>query len=164
MQRSIRLRREPPDRESDLAQVELLAWLLDNSIPIPGTRRRIGIDAIIGLVPGVGDLLSGGLGLFVVMRAAGLGVPRVVVARMLLNAGLDFVIGSIPVLGDAFDLWFKANARNLALARRYVATPEESTRATRIFIGGVVIAVVLVAIAMIWFVWSLLAALAGALG
>ncbi|HEX6127992.1 MAG TPA: DUF4112 domain-containing protein, partial [Candidatus Limnocylindria bacterium] len=67
------------------ADVEALAWLLDNSIPIPGTGRRIGLDALVGLVPGLGDVLSGGLGLVVVLRGAQLGVPGIVLARMLAN-------------------------------------------------------------------------------
>jgi hypothetical protein len=99
--------RTDDDRSRALAEVSALAWLLDNSIPVPGMGgRRFGIDAIIGLVPGVGDLVSGAIGLVVVWRGSRMGLPRVVVARMLLNTLLDLVIGAIPVLGDAFDLWF----------------------------------------------------------
>lgn len=134
------------------ADVETLAWLLDNSIPIPGTGRRIGLDAVIGLVPGLGDLLSGGLGLIVVLRAAGLGLPPVIVARMLVNVALDFAIGSIPVIGDAFDLWFKANSRNLALLRRHAAVPEASTRAEWFFFGVLLGGLVLAAVGLVWLV------------
>lgn len=127
-----RLTRTPHDTADPsraLAEVEALAWLLDSSIPVPGTGgRRFGIDAIIGLVPIVGDLLSGGIGLFVVWRGARMGLPGIVVARMLANSAIDMAIGAIPVLGDAFDLWFKANTRNLALMRRQVEHPERSTR------------------------------------
>ena len=85
------------------ADLEALAWLMDNSIPIPGTGgRRVGLDAIIGFVPGLGDLVSSGASLFVIVRAAGHGLPRITVVRMLLNLGLDLVVGAIPVLGDAF--------------------------------------------------------------
>ncbi|MGH2428957.1 MAG: DUF4112 domain-containing protein, partial [Candidatus Limnocylindria bacterium] len=91
--------------DEHLGEVELLAWLLDNSIRVPGTGgRRIGLDAIIGFVPVVGDVLAGGLALIVVARGAQIGVPRVVLARMLFNVAVDFVIGSIPIAGDAFDL------------------------------------------------------------
>src|SRR6188508_3672425 len=109
-------------RPTDAAatEVEMLAWLLDNSIPIPGTGRRIGVDALIGLIPGAGDLVSGGLGLLVVVRAAQRGLPTVVLARMLVNVALDFAVGAIPIIGDIFDMAFKSNARNVAIMRRYV--------------------------------------------
>lgn len=106
-----------------------MAWLLDNSIPVPGTGgRRFGIDALIGLVPVVGDLVSGSIGLFVVWRGSRLGLPRIVVARMLANTALDVMVGVIPLAGDAFDLWFKSNTRNLNLMRRYLERPDTSTR------------------------------------
>jgi hypothetical protein len=126
-----RVTRLPPrtgDRSRSLAEVETLAWLLENSIPVPGTRWRFGFDGIIGLVPGIGDLVGGALTLFVVWRASRMGLPRIVVARMLVNAAIDLVVGAIPFAGDAFDLWFKANTRNLILARRWLEEPEQSTR------------------------------------
>ncbi len=143
------------------SDVEALAWLLDNSIPIPGTGRRIGLDAVVGLVPGLGDVLSGGIGLFVVLRGAQLGVPGVVLARMLVNVAVDFVIGAIPILGDAFDLWFKANMRNVALIRRHIALPEASTAGSWAFLGGLVLAVLLLAAGMMWLVARLLGAIFG---
>ena len=127
-----RVTRLPPrtrDRSSSLAEVDTLAWLLDDSIPVPFfPGRRFGADAIIGLVPGFGDLVSAGLGLFVVWRASRMGVPRIVVARMLVNSAIDLVVGAIPFAGDAFDLVFKANTRNLDLARRWLEQPDRSTR------------------------------------
>jgi Domain of unknown function (DUF4112) len=127
-----RVTRLPPrtsDRARGLAEVDTLAWLLDNSIPVPFLPgRRFGADAIIGLVPGFGDLVSAGLGLFVVWRASRMGLPRIVVARMLVNSAIDLVVGVIPFAGDAFDLWFKANTRNLDLARRWLERPDRSTR------------------------------------
>ncbi|HET7646043.1 MAG TPA: DUF4112 domain-containing protein [Candidatus Limnocylindria bacterium] len=141
--------RDPTDtpRSRELAEVEALAWLLDNSIAVPGTGgRRFGIDALIGFIPVAGDLASGLIGLFVVWRGARLGLPRIAVVRMLANAGIDILVGSIPVLGDAFDLWFKANTRNLAIMRRYLAQPSASTRDDWLMVGafaGIVVAVVL---------------------
>jgi Domain of unknown function (DUF4112) len=105
-----------------------MAWLLENSIPVPGTRWRFGFDGIIGLIPGLGDLVGGALTLLVVWRASRMGLPRIVVARMLVNAAIDIVVGVIPFAGDAFDLWFKANTRNLGLARRWLEEPPRSTR------------------------------------
>ena len=129
MSRVTRLPARTRDRSNSMAEVETLAWLLDNSIPVPFLPgRRFGADAIIGLVPGFGDLVSAGLGLFVVWRASRMGLPRIVVARMLVNSAVDLVVGAIPFAGDAFDLWFKANTRNLDLARRWLAQPDRSTR------------------------------------
>jgi len=140
-----------------LNEVETLAWLLDNSIPVPGTGgRRIGADAIVGLVPVVGDLLSAGVGLFVVWRGSRHGLPRVVVARMLANSAIDLAIGSIPVLGDAFDLWFKANTRNLRLMRRHLETPGASTRRESVGLFVLLGVVVLLFALVIWLLVALL--------
>jgi hypothetical protein len=142
-----------------LADAELLAWLLDNSIPIPGTGRRIGLDAVIGLVPGVGDVLSGGLGLLVVARAVQRGLPPVVVARMLANVALDFVVGAVPVIGDAFDLWYKSNSRNIGLLRRYAENPGASTAGQWAFFGVALAMIGAVAFGIVWLIWSLLGAI-----
>jgi hypothetical protein len=163
MSRCTRLpRRHDADRSNALGEVRALAWLLDNSIPVPGTGgRRFGIDAIIGLVPGVGDLASGAIGLFVIWRASRMGLPRVVVARMLANAGLDFVIGAIPLVGDAFDLWFKSNTRNLELARRHLEAPESSTRGHWLAIVGIVAAALLTVALIVWLIVAVLGAVVG---
>lgn len=154
-----------PGRSRALGEVETLAWLLDNSIPVRGTGgRRFGIDAIIGLVPVVGDVISGGIGLFVVWRGSRMGLPRVVVARMLANSALDLLIGSIPVIGDAFDLWFKANTRNLGLMRRHLERPETSTRNEWLVVGAL-IGIVLASILSIgWLLASVVNALVSAIG
>jgi hypothetical protein len=152
------------DRSHGLAEVEALAWLLDNSIPVPGTGgRRFGIDALIGFVPVVGDLVSGGIGLYVVWRGARLGLPRIVVARMLANSALDLAIGAIPFIGDAFDLWFKANTRNLRLIRQFLEQPDRSTRNEWIALMVLVGAVVLVVVLLGWLVIAVISALLGAL-
>ena len=148
------------ERQS-VADAELIAWLLDNSIPIPGTGRRIGLDAVIGLVPGLGDILAGGLGLLIVARAVQRGLPTVVLARMLTNVALDFAIGSVPIIGDAFDLWYKSNARNVALLRRYADDPVASTAGQWAFFIGLLAVIGGVAIGFAWLVWSALSALFG---
>jgi hypothetical protein len=158
------MRRSGPDRSRALAEVETLAWLLDNSIPVPGTGgRRLGIDALIGLVPIVGDVISGGMGLFLVWRGSRMGLPRVVVARMLANSALDLVIGSIPVIGDAFDLWFKANTRNLGIMRRHVERPETSTRNEWLVLGALLGTVLAIVFVIGWLIVLVVTALAGAL-
>jgi len=155
--------RSDAHRARSLSEVEGLAWLLDNSIPVPGTGgRRFGIDAIIGLVPGIGDLASGALGLLVVWRGSRMGLPRVVVGRMLLNTLLDIAIGAVPILGDAFDLWFKASTRNLNLMRRHLERPDTSTRedwTAVLLMVGVVVAVIL---AIGWLSVGVIAAVLGA--
>lgn len=163
MSRVTRLPRAGTDRSRALAEVEALAWLLDNSIPVPGTGgRRFGIDAIIGFVPVVGDVLSGGIGLFVVWRASRMGLPRVVVARMLANSAIDIAIGAIPVVGDAFDLWFKANSRNLGIARGHLEEPERSTRSDWLVLLALIGAVVLIVVLLVWLVVAAVSALLGA--
>jgi len=137
----------------------VLAWLLDNSIPVPGTGRRFGIDALIGFVPVVGDLVSGGIGLFVVWRASRMGLPRIAVARMLANSAIDMIVGSVPLLGDAFDLWFKANTRNLGIMRRYLEQPDASTRNEWLVVAGLVASVAAVVLLVGWLVVSLVSAL-----
>ncbi len=154
-----------PGRSRALDEVETLAWLLDNSIPVPGTGgRRFGIDAIIGLVPVVGDVISGGIGLFVVWRGSRMGLPRVVVARMLANSALDLLIGSIPVIGDAFDLWFKANTRNLRLMRRHLERPETSTRNEWLVVGALIGIVLAIVLSIGWLLASVVNALVSAIG
>lgn len=164
MSRASRIRRESPDRTRGLGEVETLAWLLDNSIPVPGTGRRFGIDALIGFVPGIGDLVSGGIGLYIVWRGSRIGLPRVVVARMLTNSAVDIAIGSVPIIGDGFDLWFKANTRNLALMRRHLEQPDTSTRHEWLVLLGMIGLLVIIVVLLGWFVVSLISALAGALG
>ncbi|HEX5578628.1 MAG TPA: DUF4112 domain-containing protein [Candidatus Limnocylindria bacterium] len=152
-------RRTDASAASAAAEVELLAWLLDNSIPIPGTGRRIGVDSLVGLIPGLGDVISGGLGLLVVLRGAQRGLPTIVVARMLVNVALDFAIGAIPFIGDLFDMWFKSNQRNVDLMRRYVTTPTASTAGQWVFFGAILAAVGLAAFSFVWLVWNLLGAI-----
>lgn len=148
-----------------IEEVETLAWLLDNSIPVPASGgRRIGLDAVIGLVPVVGDLLSAGVGLFVVWRAARLGLPRVVVARMLANSTIDLAVGVIPVLGDAFDLWFKANTRNLGLLRHYLEQPEASTRREWLGLGVLVLVAAIVISLLAWLTVAALGVLSTPIG
>jgi Domain of unknown function (DUF4112) len=126
-----------------LEALQRIGYLLDNSIPIPGTRFRIGWDAIIGLVPGVGDLLSGALSLYIILQSARLGVPRALLGRMVWNVALETLVGAVPLLGDLFDAGFKANLRNLTLLQQHVEDPRESRQASLRFAlvlaGGLVL-------------------------
>jgi hypothetical protein len=101
--------------EFDDPQAEHLAWLMDSSIGIG--RYSIGIDAIIGLIPGLGDVLTSLIGYWIVMRAMQAGVHRAAIMRMVLNLGIDALVGIVPVFGDMFDMAFKANMKNVKIYR-----------------------------------------------
>lgn len=131
------------------ARIEKLAWILDESIPLPGTNRRFGLDPILGLIPGAGDLLGAMLSLYVVGEAARLGAPRKLIWKMLGNVAVEVVLGVIPVLGDLFDFVWKANSRNRQLLLEHIdqqlAPPE--TRAN----WGWVLLVILIGFVLILF-------------
>lgn len=109
-----------------LNQVDRLAWLLDNSIYIPIINYRIGLDALIGLIPGLGDAAGLVVSSFIVLQAMRLGAPRAILGRMVLNIVIEAVVGLIPVVGDFFDATFKANVRNVRLLRLAFADPTNS--------------------------------------
>lgn len=99
-------------------RIERLEHFLEGAVRIPGLGTRIGADALIGLVPGVGDAAMAALGLYLVWEARNLGASRVTLLRMLANVGIDAALGSVPVAGDVFDLFFRSNSRNLKLIRK----------------------------------------------
>jgi hypothetical protein len=107
-------------REQRLARLDAVAKLLDIAFILPGTNIRYGIDGIIGLIPVVGDIIATALSLWLVREARALGAPWHVTARMLGNVAVQGVIGTVPVAGDAFDVLFRANMRNVRLLRRWM--------------------------------------------
>lgn len=115
---SARAAADAASRQRVLRRLDRLANALDTCIPVPFLRTRIGIDGLIGLVPGIGDVATGALSLYFVAEAWRLGVPVTTILRMLANTGVDTVIGAIPVVGDLFDFAYKANRRNVELLRR----------------------------------------------
>jgi len=122
---------------------------MDEAVRIPGTRFRVGLDGLAGLVPGVGDALTAAVSGYALLAAARTGAPKSVIARMAGNILLDTLVGAVPVLGDVFDLAFKANRRNLHLLEQYAATPHVTHRASRGLIAGVAVGLVAVLIAAI---------------
>ena len=104
-----------PEVSRRVERLRRLAHLLDDRFAIPGTRYRIGIDGLVGLVPGIGDAVTTVLALYLVLEARRLGVPAGKLARMGLNVGVDAVLGAVPLVGDLFDMAWKANRRNLHL-------------------------------------------------
>ena len=109
-----------PTRADSVARLEALAHLLDSAFLIPGTNHRVGIDALLGLVPGIGDLVSTALSSYIVWEARRLGLPRWKIARMLGNLAVDSLLGAVPLAGDLFDAAFKANQRNLRIVREHL--------------------------------------------
>lgn len=128
----------------------LIATLLDSSFSLPGTSIRIGLDPLLGLIPGFGDTLAGLLGASLLFLGAQLGLPRIVLARMSLNVFLNATIGAIPGIGDLFSFWFKSNMKNLALIERYTTEPRrESTTADWIFVIGMILLMLALFVLMI---------------
>ena len=115
------------DREQELRDLESLAGWLDSRFRMPGTNIRFGLDSIIGLLPGVGDGLSAIPSCYILVRAHRMGASKTVLTRMGLNAALDFVIGVVPVVGDLFDVGFRANKRNVALLRAHFERESKTT-------------------------------------
>ncbi len=134
--------------------------LLDELVAVPGTSVRVGLDPIVGLIPVVGDAVAAGVGIWVIGEAARFGIPRVVLARMVLNLLVDLGIGAIPLIGDLYDVAFRSNARNLELFRRHALDPDASTRGLRAFFVGLGLLV----IGLAWFLLTALGAVVGWLG
>ncbi len=118
------------DTRTRLAHLRQLSHVLDTAIRVPGTNIRLGLDGILGLIPGVGDVTTGLASVFVILSAARMGVPPSVLARMIGNVAIDTAIGVVPVLGDIFDVAWKANTRNVALTERYMTAPDDERRQT----------------------------------
>lgn len=141
----------------------VLARLLDTSIRVPGTSIRIGLDPLIGLIPGVGDAIAGLAGSLILLLATQFPLPKIVLVRMALNIVINNLLGAIPALGDLFSVWFKSNVRNVELLERH-ASPggHASTLSDWTFVLGLVLGVILliggVAAAVIWLIakiWQL---------
>ncbi|CUH21606.1 hypothetical protein JSE7799_00565 [Jannaschia seosinensis] len=117
-----------PEEARILDQLDKLAFNLDSRYRVPGTRIRFGWDSIIGLVPGLGDTVTLIPAAYILVQSHKLGTPNSVKGRMVFNAGLDWVVGSIPLVGDLFDVGLKANRRNVALLRRHLEKRAGVTR------------------------------------
>lgn len=145
--------------KQNLEKLDKLAWWLDSSIRIPGTGWRIGLDGIIGLVPGIGDLTAGALSGYILLQALRMGVAPMVIGRMVINILLESVVGIVPVIGDIFDFAFKANQRNVRLMQAYLDSPNPVQQRSAITVILVLVAVIAVLVLTVWLVFSLLIAL-----
>jgi hypothetical protein len=131
-----------------------VADLLDSAFRIPGTSYRIGLDPIVGLIPGIGDLVSPLFTIALLWHGRALGLPRVVQIRMLINVGLDAALGTLPVVGDVFDFAWKANDKNLQLLEQHALAGRQATAGDWLFvsvmIGAVVAMAILPVVLLVW--------------
>jgi hypothetical protein len=108
------------DVDEAISRLDALATVMDSLVTIPGTNVRIGVDALLGLVPVIGDIASQAISGYLIWEARRLGASKLVIGRMIANSAVDTVIGAVPFLGDAFDVAFRANKRNVALLRTHL--------------------------------------------
>lgn len=141
--------------------LERLAHWLDSVFEIPGIGVRFGIDALLGLVPGVGDTASALASVYILQTASRYGIPRITIARMTLNIGLDLLVGAIPFIGDLFDIYWKANRKNVELLRRHFAATPAAERALqrsdKLFVVGMIALIVAALVASTTAAYFLLA-------
>ncbi len=137
------VRRGPPVevRDKRLEELRKMAWVLDSQFRIPGTNFRFGVDALVGLVPGLGDFAGATASLFFMFQAARLGASKTILTRMATNVAIETLVGAVPGLGDIFDATFKANKRNYKLIERMVIEPDTTHVASRKFVTGMMLAI-----------------------
>ena len=131
-----------PRSDADIRRARALARVLDTAVGVPGTKLRFGLDALLGLFPVAGDVVSAVMSGYIVLTAWRRGASSAVIGRMLANIGVDTALGSIPLLGDLFDVAFKSNVRNVKLLEEHAAAPVEVERRS---VRMAVIAVVVIA-------------------
>jgi hypothetical protein len=108
------------DAASVRQRIEMLEQVLEELVTIPGTNQRVGLDAILGFIPVVGDLVTAAMGSYLIWEARNLGLSKIQLVRMAANVGIDTAIGAVPVVGDLFDLAFRSNRKNLRIIRRHL--------------------------------------------
>ena len=131
-----------PGKQIDDPLIAFVARLMDSVFTVPGTNIRFGLDPILGLVPGLGDTVTSVVSTLLLLKSAQYGVPRVVLARMAMNVIANTAVGSIPVVGDAFSVWFKSNAKNYELLQKHAGTQRKATTGDWIFIIAVIAVVI----------------------
>ena len=135
--------------EEKLLRLKRLSHNLDEAFTIPGTERKIGIDPIIGLIPGGGDLIGGALSIYIMHAGIRMGMPRSVIIRMFGNIALEFIIGCIPIIGDLFDAMWKSNQRNVKLIEDSIISEEKNTIFGYFLIGVLIKTLVTILLAII---------------
>ena len=151
-----RLRRLTPGQEQRLELLRRVARALDSAVPVPGTSFRFGLDPILGLIPGVGDLVSPLFALGILFQARDLRVPRVVQLRMIVNVAIDVLTGIVPLVGDLFDFAWKANNRNMALLERHAYEEHTASAGDWAFVAvSVALLVVIAAVPFLLLGWAI---------
>ena len=140
----------PEDRAKPRSSVEsvfnLVSLVMDRLIRIPGVKKRLGLNPIVDLVPGFGDIAAALVSVSVIVYGIRRGIPKIVLGRMALNVLINEVVGIIPIVGSAFAFWFQANTRNYQMIRGHIETPGRSTKGDKIFVGAILGLVVVVII------------------
>ncbi len=145
-------------------KLERLAWFLDSSIKVPGFNARFGLDGLIGLIPGVGDVISALISSVVISEAARMGAPKVLLLKKAFNVLVDTLLGAIPLVGDLFDFAWKSNQRNVRLLDQYLDSPRETVVNSRLFVWGLGIVLLALVILIGFLVVMLFQALINAAG
>lgn len=149
---------EVPQKHKGLKQLEVLAKLMDAQFRFPGTNFRFGLDGIIGLIPGAGDLSTFAVSGYMLWIMAQNGASGYILTRMVVNVLIDAIVGAIPVIGDIFDMTFKANMRNLRLMQQYYQEGRHRGSAWRVIVPILIILFLIIA-TLIWATYKLLASL-----
>ena len=130
--------------------IEQLSWLMDDLFRIPVLGWRFGLDALIGLVPGFGDTATSLVSFYILVAGVRQGVPKITLLRMGLNIAFDYVVGSLPVIGDVADAWWKSNHKNIDLLKKRATVSSEEARSGRLsdwlFVGGIILVLAALAI------------------
>jgi hypothetical protein len=134
---------------TSIQRLRKLSRLLDNAIAIPGTKFRIGLDPIIGLIPGAGDFIGTALSAYIVIEAARLGLPKQTLGKMVYNIVLESVVGAVPIVGDWFDFAWKANVKNIELLESHLGVAQESQKVSRWFIFLLVVGLFMLCIGLV---------------
>ncbi|MEJ1962366.1 MAG: DUF4112 domain-containing protein [Gammaproteobacteria bacterium] len=141
---------QDPVHAEHLRRYALIVNVMDQAFRVPGTPWRFGLDALIGLVPGVGDIATGVIGAYGLVVAFQVGAPASIQTRMLLNLLFDAAVGSIPIAGDLFDFAFKANVRNQRLLLGWLRQPDRTRRSSSLLLGGLLIALLVWVAGAVW--------------
>ena len=152
--------------------LERLSWLLDDLIRIPGLNWRFGLDALVGLIPGFGDTATSLASFYILVSAVRYGVPKVTILRMALNIGIDYAVGSLPLVGDLFDAFWKSNHMNVDLLRKRATVSADEARQGKLsdwlFVGLIIVVLATLALGAaalsIYLLWLMTSQFSRALG
>lgn len=155
---------EPDEKlPPDLVALRRFAYLMDEAFEIPGTKIRVGLDALIGLIPGVGDVIGGVMSTWIIAGALRHRVPAFVILRMVLNVAIDLIFGAVPVAGDVFDFMFEENMKNMRLLEKHRdrTRPPRSTSQIALILGLIVAFIVFLALSLVFALIAAIIWLAG---